>query len=1253
MAEFKITRFRYTWTGDWDTTVATYYKDDVVYYQGSSWVCIRQHSPTVFVTDQSYTPAGETDAVPAWTKTTEGRKFLGQWASSTRYDPGVLVISGGNLYLCIISHESSTYFNTNADKFEIFATGHNFRNTWTASTRYSVGDAVRYNGYTYQCTLEHTSGTASEGIIIGNNDANDDSTAETWSVIVENYTYVGGYQPSTRYRQNDLVKYGGSILKCITEHTSSSQITNVNFQTYLSGFEFDNQWNSSTYYAIGDIVRHGGVVYVAATNNLNNQPGQSLLYDYGPGDPNWTVVAKGIRFRGEYDAQSSIQYQEGDVVRRGGALWVSLTNQFTDDSSLRSLDTSNWQVVIAAQNITGGWRDNQYYNLYDIAYFRGVTYVASTPHFSSFENSPGDNGEGVDYWTTLVTGNESNALTVKGDILSFGLRRNILEDGSTVFTLGDGSTYGNISVPIGAEDQLLYVENNQGDLDYTNWGTLNRIYYVATTGVDNDDPQRGVNYFKPYRTVKFALEKANDGYSGTTSIQVSTGEYQELCPMIVPARTAIIGEELRSVSIRASEPVAEYVQDTDKFLESIINIGTKLGNIIQGLNANLSLGNNISQITAGAATATEAAIVNSLWSSIISVIEYKVNDSGAMPAVTGSNTLTAGGRLVAVNILEANRAVIKAESAAWMANTYALYIYDLEQWSTDIDRLINAVQYDLQYPGNYKSVLEAKWYANKVIGSQLEDMFYVRDTTGIRNMTLRGLEGTLPAIAAGNVYSIPTAGAFVSLDPGWGPADERTWIINRSCYVQNVTTIGTGAVGQKVDGALHNGGNKSIVSNDFTQVISDGIGAWMLNGGRGELVSVFSYYAHIGMFSQNGGIIRATNGNSSYGDFGAIADGIDPTETVRYGSVNTQTEQAVVAAAYAGEILDFILGLEFSNCGQNYTTASYAITSSGSGAVAIQEEFRDNSMFECQVLTGGTGFTQRGNQAQSGSPTTITLASAESATEAQILGMRILIISGEGTGQYAYVQAYNSGTKVCTVYRESDDLPGWDHVLPGTPSATLLTTGTRYRIEPRPTFSAPGFTATTVTFATAGAWAAVVYGETSQTFTNVSGTVGTGTTVEVVPAPARFTVVKTGRTYSITQTDGGAGYAVGNIITINGNDVGGTIVEHDIVLTVTDISDDSTNSVVTYVIADTSLIAASGRFVITPTSGHFGRYSSDGENFIVCDLPNDGNWKCLAAGNNKFVAVKYGSSDAASSTNGIDWTLQIIPASRNWSGAVV
>jgi hypothetical protein len=33
------------------------------------------------------------------------------------------------------------------------------------------------------------------------------------------------------------------------------------------------------------------------------------------------------------------------------------------------------------------------------------------------------------------------------------------------------------------------------------------------------------------------------------------------------------------------------------------------------------------------------------------------------------------------------------------------------------------------------------------------------------------------------------------------------------------------------------------------------------------------------MFAQDGGIIRATNGNSSYGDFGAVAEGVDDRET--------------------------------------------------------------------------------------------------------------------------------------------------------------------------------------------------------------------------------------------------------------------------------------------------------------------------------------------------------------------------------------
>jgi hypothetical protein len=1252
MAEFKISRFRYTWKGNWTGDSILYNKDDVVYYQGSSWVCIRQHSSNEFNDAQTYIPPGETSATPAWIKMVEGRKFSGDWLPSTRYELDELVLLGGNIYISLASHISSANFNSDLSTWEIFATGSNFRNIWVPSTRYRVGDVIRYNGHTYQCVLEHTSGSTSQGVIVGNNDGNDDSTAETWTIKVENYTYVGVYSTSTRYRINDLVKYNRNILKCIVEHTSSSIIDISKFETYLLGYQYNNQWNNSTSYTTGDLVTYGGVLYVAAENNINSQPGISETGNYVDTiNPTWTVVYKGINFVGEYDPQSGRDYLEGDVVRRGGTLWVSLTNQYTDDSSLRPLDTSNWQIVISAQNFKSGWNSNQDYNLYDVVYYRGSVYYCNTPHLSDFENFPGDSGSGYTYWTIVLVGDQDAALINVGDLLTYNFKRNILEDGSTTFTLGDLSTIGTTPVPIGQQDQLLIVENSIGDIGYDVWGNNARVYYVRTNGVDdNTDPNRGINYFKPWRTLAYALEQVDDDYTGFTSIKVSTGQYEEILPMILPARTAVIGEELRSVSILPNQPNATMLADIEDFFTLLIRVGTVLPGIVTGSIVEKTVGNTFIQDVAFPSTAGSATALSTSWAAIISTITYLVTEEGSAVTVTGSNVNSTGQDVTsALSILERNREFIKAEAIAYSISQNPLYTFDNAVIENELDKFIDAIKYDLSYSGNYKSVMTARKYSNQIIGSSYEDMFYVRDSTGIRNMTLKGLTGTLVS-TEGQVYQLPTGGAFVSLDPGWGPADEKVWIINRSCYIQNVTTFGTGAVGQKIDGLLHNGGNKSIVSNDFTQVISDGIGAWVQNGGRAELVSVFTYYAHVGMFAKAGGIIRATNGNSSYGDFGAVADGLDPAETVRYGYVNTQTTDATVESAFAGEVNDYILGLEFRNCGQHYTTASYSFTSSGSGAVAVQEEFRDNSMFEMQILDAGFGFTQVGNQANTGNETSITLASAESALAAEILGKRIIIISGEGTGQYGYVQAYNAGTKLCTVYRESDNQPGWDHINPGTPSRPLLTTGTRYRIEPRPIFSEPTYSATTITLNTSNIWAAAVYGETSQIFTLVTGGEGTGELIEVLPVTAEFTVTKTGRTYSAIITDPGAGYAVGDNIVIDGADIGGTSGEHNLTIIVTDVSDDSTNSIVAFEISDTTPIAPSGKFVIAPTSGSIGRYSSNGDTWTTFDFPANGNWKCLAAGDNKFVAIANASSNAAYSTNGEDWGAGTGLSSRNWNG---
>ena len=64
---------------------------------------------------------------------------------------------------------------------------------------------------------------------------------------------------------------------------------------------------------------------------------------------------------------------------------------------------------------------------------------------------------------------------------------------------------------------------------------------------------------------------------------------------------------------------------------------------------------------------------------------------------------------------------------------------------------------------------------NAVQGSTTKNMFHMRNATGLRNCTLQGLTGTL---GSANSYGTkrPSAGAFVSLDPGYGPQDYKTWI---------------------------------------------------------------------------------------------------------------------------------------------------------------------------------------------------------------------------------------------------------------------------------------------------------------------------------------------------------------------------------------------------------------------------------------------------------------------------------------------
>jgi len=1274
MAEFKISRIRYTWRGSWSSTTQ-YFKDDIVKYGGSSWVCIRQHTASTFILDQTFL-ASETASAPspAWIKMTDGRAWRGPWAPTTLFNAGDLINYSGNIWLCVDSHTSDPVFDEDIANWALFTSGLNYRSSWTVNTRYGQGDVVKYGGIVYRCIEGHTSNNIDNGL---------EADQAKWQIINEGVEFVGDWVIGQKYKVNDLVKYGGTIFRCKEGHTSGTDST-LNFdreehwQVEFSGFEFSGDWNNSTVYQVGDVVRHGGYLFYASDVNQNDSPSNSL---YQVGDkadpPSWIKLSEATNFRGDWSAAET--YKTGDLVRRGGDLYVALLDTTADGSSLDYLDDSNWKIVNVAQRWRNFWAIGSTYAVNDLVSYLGSTYRCNIEHVASLENFPGDNGSGFFYWDLLIQSGSDVGMRARGDLLTYNYSR---------LDVGDGSTIGSTNILLGDENRLLSI-NNDETVIYKDYAQIQRVRYVSTDGVDDiTDSQRGISPFNPWRTVRFACEQLDDGFTGTTTIRVSAGIYNEILPISIPARTAVVGAELRTTTISAAVAHPEYANDADYMIAALGRLSQVIQDVIAGNLISKTPGNTENQViltqsslesfdppefddfgqeifqTVSRPLETDAQVgidVQTLIQNILQYIDFFVRSGSTNPTRTGSNTaVTASGYTNAVQVLEANKEFLAQEVVAFLNSTFAVYSFNVQERKDYAKRIIDAWKYDIIYTGNYKSLLAARYYRNLVLGSTADDMFYLRDATGLRLCTLSGLTGVLNPPNVFDLYRLPTGGSYVSLDPGWGPNDDRCWITTRSPYVQNVSTLGEGCYGQTIDGSLHNGGNKSIVSNDFTQVLSDGVGAYVKNNGRAELVSVFTYYCHVGYLTKDGGIIRGANGNCSYGRFGALADGVDLTETPITAEVYNRNQEAIVAAAFAGDFSDEIQILEWANAGRDYTQASAGFVGSGINASVLFEDFRDDAVSEARLIDtsttitqsiGGGGYTVVGNNAQTGTDTTITIATNDPNGEADYLGMRIILTSGPGTGQYGYITAYNTITKVVSVSRESDDQPGWDNLIPEKPNASI-TTGTSYRIEPRVIFSAPEYSATERVTPTATTWSDIAYGETTETYSNISVSLGTGEVIQddgLSPLQARFDVIKQGLSYSVSLNQPGAGYAVGDVLTIEGTTLGGTTPRNDLTIVVTGITDDSTDSITTF---EHSGTANSGRFVAISTGGTAAVYSSDAVTWTSSALPTSGDWFSIAAGSNKFVAIRNNSNLAASSNDGISWTTRTMPASRLWNSVV-
>jgi hypothetical protein len=81
---------------------------------------------------------------------------------------------------------------------------------------------------------------------------------------------------------------------------------------------------------------------------------------------------------------------------------------------------------------------------------------------------------------------------------------------------------------------------------------------------------------------------------------------------------------------------------------------------------------------------------------------------------------------------------------------------------------------------------------------------------------------------------------------------------------------------QKIN--IEMGGNRSMLGNDFAMFNDLAYGILATNGAFTEQVCTFTYYAHTGLWANNGSNLRGVGCSNTFGDYGMRASGFDVTE---------------------------------------------------------------------------------------------------------------------------------------------------------------------------------------------------------------------------------------------------------------------------------------------------------------------------------------------------------------------------------------
>lgn len=591
-------------------------------------------------------------------------------------------------------------------------------------------------------------------------------------------------------------------------------------------FYWAGTYNAATEYELNDVVKYGGnvYVYINTTKTTGNEPTDTVY---------WGLMVEGVNFVGEWD--SATQYFVGDTVAYGSTVYVALVDN-TDTQP--DTNPATWSQFVEAVQFEGVYNSGTTYQPNDIVTYGPSAYIAKA---TTVGNDPSDTAN----WDPLVSGispegvyNNATAY-VEGDIVAYGANLYVAK----------GNTTGNLPTNATYWDLFVDTIRTRGD-----WGTSTE-YFV------NDIVVHGGNTY-------VCLVQHT---SGTFATDLAANRWEVFNSGIRWRNT------WASSTAYLTNDVVRNVDSSYIATEDHTSSGSFATDLSAGKWQLLARGADdlLPTLTGGEegyALSVEADGITLAW----------INPTGAdnIFYVTPDGNDTNPGTSLTLPFASIQAAVAAATTATATGNPTATIFVKSGTYSEAALPIVVPPNTAIVGDSLRTVIVEpaAGLAADGVTDNDEATMFLLSNGSILNKMSFRNMTGWVPGATASDITTSTPKGIFVALNP-------NSAVTTKSPYIVECSAFGSGCIGALVDGSAQNSGYHSMLFYGYTVIADNGVGIWVKDGGRSEVVSCFTYYAYFGYAASGGGVMRSLNGNNSYGTWGATSFGFSADETPLTGAL--------------------------------------------------------------------------------------------------------------------------------------------------------------------------------------------------------------------------------------------------------------------------------------------------------------------------------------------------------------------------------